>query len=76
MLAEAVIFLILYAVLVLTDLVPVYKAKNNKTIILCTSGYVIAFVLQFLIIFSVQLPRYADILEGILKSITGYSGGK
>ena len=76
MLEEAVIFLILYAVLVFTDLVPVYKAKNKKAVIFCTSVFAIAFVLQFLIIFGVQLPRYADVIEGIFKSITGYQGEK
>lgn len=76
MLEEAIIFLILYAVLVFTDLVPVYKAKNKKTIIVCTSGFVIAFALQFLIIFDIQLPRYGEVLEGILRGVTGYSGEK
>lgn len=74
MLEEAIIFLILYAVLVFTDLVPVCKAKNKKAIIFCFSVFTIAFILQFLIIFNVELPRYADVLEGILKGITGYSG--
>ena len=30
MLAEVIIFLILYTVLIFTDLVPVYKAKKKK----------------------------------------------
>lgn len=76
MLEEAIIFLILYAILIFTDLVPVYKENNKKTIIFCTSVFIIAFVLQFLIVFGVELPRYADLFEIIVKSIAGLSGRK
>ncbi|MPM76947.1 hypothetical protein SDC9_123946 [bioreactor metagenome] len=71
---KIIIFLMLYAVLIFTDLVPIYKAKEKKTILICTGFIALAFVLQFLIIFDVHLPRYADLLEGVLKNITGYSG--
>ena len=73
MLAELIIFLILYAVLVFTDLVPVYKAKNKKTILLCTGIFAIAFVFQVLIIFNVDLPRHTKYMEIIVEYITGYS---
>jgi len=76
MLKELLIFLVLYAVLVFTDLVPVYQAKQKKTIIFCTGIFIIAFALQILITFNVELPRYADVLEGILKHATGYPGEK
>jgi len=74
-LEEAIIFLLLYAFLVFTDLVPVYKNKNKKIIIICTSIFVFAFVLQFLIILDVQLPKYADWMEAVVK-IVGYPGVK
>lgn len=71
MFEEIIIFLMLYAILIFTDLVPVFMQNNTKTIIFCTSIFVIAFILQFLIIFNVPLPRYADIFESIVKIITG-----
>jgi putative effector of murein hydrolase len=71
MLEEVIIFLILYTVLVFTDLVPVYKAKKKKTIIFCTGVFAIALVLQFLLILNVPLPRYADLFELVVKGITG-----
>ena len=76
MLAESVIFMILYTVFVFKDLVPVYKAKNKKTIIFCTGVFAVAFVLQFLIIFNVKLPKYADLFEAVVKVIIGSSGAK
>jgi hypothetical protein len=75
MLTEIIAFLLLYAALFFTDLVPVYKAKKKKEIIVCTGIFAIACLLQFLIIFNVKLPRYADLMESLLKSMTGYSGG-
>ena len=69
MLEEVIIFLLLYAVLVFTDIVPVFKEKKIKSIIICTSIFTIAFVLQFLIIFGVKLPRYGDVIENAIRSI-------
>ncbi len=71
---EVIIFSALYAVLIFTDLVPVYQTKKKKAIFFCTALFVIAIVLQFLIIFQVELPRYADLFEFILNSITGKRG--
>ena len=50
-------------------------ARKKKEIIVFTGIFAIACVLQFLIIFNVKLPRYADLMESLLKSMTGYSGG-
>ena len=74
MFAEIVIFLILYAVLVLTDLVPVYKEKQKKVTIFCTGIFLVAFVLQFLVIFDVKLPRYSTLIEDVVKSVVGHLG--
>ena len=74
MFAESVIFVMLYTILILTDLVPVYKSKQKKAIIFCTGVFLVAFVLQFLVIFDVKLPRYAEIIEGIVKSVVGPMG--
>lgn len=74
MLSELLIFLALYAVLGFTDLVPVFKAKDKKALIFGVGVFAIAFVLQILIIFDVQLPRYADVISGIIKITTGYQG--
>jgi uncharacterized membrane protein YesL len=76
MLTEIFAFLSLYLVLIFTDLVPVYKSDKKMEIIFCTSIFAIAFVLQFLFVFNVKLPSYADLAENILKSIAGYSGGE
>ena len=76
MLTEMVVFLLLYAALAFNDLVPVYQANDKKAVITCTAIFALAFVLQLLIILGVELPRYADLLEGALKAVTGYSRGK
>jgi hypothetical protein len=72
MLIEIIAFLSLYLLLVFTDLVPVYKGKGKKGIILCTGVFAVAFAFQILIICDVKIPRYADIMEGLLKIMTGH----
>ncbi|GEM_PF-1985934 len=72
---EIVIFTVLYAVLIFTDLVPVYRSKSKKAIFFCTGFFALAFILQVLIIFKVELPRYADLFQTIYDFITG-KGGK
>ncbi len=73
MLGELIIFLVLYAALAFTDLVPVYKARDKKAAIICTCIFVAAFVFQVLIIFDVDLPRHTKYMEIIVKFVTGYS---
>jgi hypothetical protein len=67
MLEEVVIFLILYAVLVFTDLVPLFKAKK-KAVVFSTSVIVIALILQYLTIFGVELPKFTEITEAVVKA--------
>jgi hypothetical protein len=55
-------------------LAPVYRSKNKKAILLCTGFFSLALVLQLLIIFRVELPRYADIFLSIFNYITGKQG--
>ena len=72
---EIIIFSILYTVLIFTDLVPVYRSKSKKAIFFCTGFFALAFILQFMIIFRVELPRYADLFQTFYDFITG-KGGK
>lgn len=68
---EIVIFAITYAVIVITDLVPVYREKKRKTVIFCTVFFAFALLLQILVSAGVELPSPVPLIESAVRGITG-----
>lgn len=69
MLEKAVIFLIMYVVLIVTDFVPVLKKKKKKTIIFFICVFTLAVLLQYITIANVELPKFTILIEDVVKGL-------
>jgi hypothetical protein len=66
-----IFYIFLYAGLVFTDLVPVYRDKEKKAAVFCTVVFALAFVLQAMQVFGVEFPSPS---EPLIKFINGIMG--
>lgn len=68
---EALFYTMTYAVLIVTDLIPVYREKNKTAVVFCTIVFASAFLLQMLVAAGVQLPSPTAIITNMVEGVFG-----
>lgn len=56
-----IVFLILYTIIYITDLMPLYRKKRFKAFGVCIAIMTLGFIIQSCVVFNVRIPSIASV---------------